>query len=221
MLKKAAGLAVQPFLGIRVQKFLVGRDPSTLSSGPMGRRARRPSVFESQVYHRSHDLLLPAKLIVMSLPIRKLLPHEPPLWIRASESILLITICCRPSGENQLCQSDLAGGLFESVAFRQARGDWWVSLFLLMPDHLHALISIPADKVLADVLSHWKEFTAKRLGIRWQRDFFEHRLRAEESYREKSDYILNNPVRRGLAACAADWPYVWMPDSPVHLPDRA
>jgi len=38
------------------------------------------------------------------------------------------------------------------------------------------------------------------MGIKWQRDFFEHRLRSDESWREKADYILANPVRKGLVA---------------------
>ncbi|MGD0651293.1 MAG: hypothetical protein ABSA97_09170 [Verrucomicrobiia bacterium] len=101
--------------------------------------------------------------------------------------------------------------VFESVEFRQARGDWWVHLLLLMPDHLHGLISFPSDKEMARVIAQWKEFTAKRLGLHWQRDFFDHRLRNEERLREKADYILNNPVRRGLVTRAEEWPYVWMP----------
>jgi REP element-mobilizing transposase RayT len=80
-----------------------------------------------------------------------------------------------------------------------------------MPDHLHGLISFPSDKEMARVIAQWKEFTAKRLGLHWQRDFFDHRLRNEERLREKADYILNNPVRRGLVTRAEEWPYVWMP----------
>jgi hypothetical protein len=36
----------------------------------------------------------------------------------------------------------------------------------------------------------WKRWTARQMGIEWQRDFFEHRLRSDESLREKTDYIL-------------------------------
>jgi len=34
-------------------------------------------------------------------------------------------------------------------------------------------------------VSKWKEWTTKTLKINWQRDFFEHQLRKEESLREK------------------------------------
>src|SRR5438477_7255935 len=85
--------------------------------------------------------------------------------------------------------------LFETVRHRQEKFLWWPYLFLLMPDHLHALLSFTASgKSLKLVVSKWKEWTAKVLGIVWQRDFFEHRLRHDESRREKADYILQNPV---------------------------
>jgi len=86
-------------------------------------------------------------------------------------------------------------------------------LVLLMPDHLHGLFSFPpSGKPIKLIVSQWKEWTAKKLGIRWQRDFFEHRLRQEESKREKADYILQNPVRKKLVNRAEDWPFLYFAD---------
>jgi putative transposase len=143
---------------------------------------------------------------------RKKLPHDLPLSIRSDIATFFITICCEPKAENQLCRQDIAAGIFETVTFRQARRDWWMELLLLMPDHLHALVSFPSDKDMTTVISQWKEFLAKKLGLQWQRDFFDHRLRSDESLRDKADYILQNPVRRGLVERAEDWSYVWVPD---------
>jgi REP element-mobilizing transposase RayT len=79
--------------------------------------------------------------------------------------------------------------------------------FLLMPDHLHALLSFPpSEKPIRLVISKWKEWTARTVGIQWQDDFFEHRLRHDESRRQKADYILENPVRKGLVSRTEDWP---------------
>ena len=58
-------------------------------------------------------------------------------------------------------------------------------------------------------MSKWKEWTCKEIGIVWQDDFFEHRLRHDESRREKADYILANPVRAELVGRAEDWPFVY------------
>jgi len=52
------------------------------------------------------------------------------------------------------------------------------------------------------------------MGIEWQRDFFEHRLRSAESWREKADYIRANPVRKGLEAQVSQWPQVFLPNRP-------
>jgi putative transposase len=62
---------------------------------------------------------------------------------------------------------------------------------------------------LAQTLGAWKGFTARACGVKWQRDFFDHRLRHDESWRAKSEYIAQNPVRAQLAASAEEWPYVW------------
>jgi len=82
-----------------------------------------------------------------------------------------------------------------------------------MPDHLHFLVSFPDNGLrMRTIVSKWKEWTAKSLAIRWQRDFFEHRLRRDESARQKADYILFNPVRAGLVSNPEDWPFVFVPE---------
>ena len=54
-----------------------------------------------------------------------------------------------------------------------------------------------------------EEWTAKEIRITWQDDFFEHRLRHDESRRQKANYILENPVRKQLVSRPEDWPYVY------------
>ncbi|MCE0498916.1 MAG: hypothetical protein LV481_13330 [Methylacidiphilales bacterium] len=80
-----------------------------------------------------------------------------------------------------------------------------------MPDHVHLLLSFPDMPSFAKVMGDWKRWLAIHHAISWQENFFEHRLRKEESLMQKGDYILQNPVRAGLVKEAKDWPYVWMP----------
>ena len=40
----------------------------------------------------------------------------------------------------------------------------------------------------------------------WQRGFFDHLLRSEESYAQKWDYVRGNPVRAQLVEKVEDWP---------------
>ena len=88
------------------------------------------------------------------------------------------------------------------------RGVWYLDLMLLMPDHLHALIAIDGETSLSKIISDFKRATVKFADIRWQRNFFDHRLRHDESLEEKAAYIRNNPVRAGLILGEEDWPYV-------------
>ncbi len=82
---------------------------------------------------------------------------------------------------------------------------------LLMPDHVHCLVSFPESESMRTVVTAWKHYLSNEHGLRWQRDFFDHRLRKEESYEEKAGYIRQNPVRAGLVKSAAEWPFVWEP----------
>jgi putative transposase len=151
---------------------------------------------------------------VKRLPVRKRLPHEAPLWVDPGKAHYFITICCKQRGRKQLTYRHIACELFETIKHRNSAGIWYVHLALLMPDHMHLLISFPqSEKRIQTIVSKWKEWTAKSLKIDWQRDFFEHRLRKEESFREKADYIFLNPVRAGLVKEKEDWSCVFIADS--------
>jgi REP element-mobilizing transposase RayT len=144
------------------------------------------------------------------LPQRKTLPHEIPSWVNPEREVYFVTINCHDRTTNQLALPGVSERVFGAVRFRQRSGLWWPHLFLLMPDHLHALISFPlSDKSARVIVSKWKEWVAKDIGIIWQRGFFEHRLRRDESFQAKSDYIQRNPVRKDLVANPDEWPFVY------------
>lgn len=82
-------------------------------------------------------------------------------------------------------------------------------LFLLMPDHVHALLSFPKHEAMPDVIGDWKRYQSKLFGIRWQDNFFDHRIRNTEEYLEKAAYIQRNPVAKGLCCQAEDWRWVF------------
>ena len=147
----------------------------------------------------------------MALPERKRIVHDLPSIIHGDEAIFFLTVCCEPRGQNQLCIPDVASRILDSIAFLHERGDWWMHFALLMPDHLHALVAFPSSRAMSEVVAQWKKFTARTCGITWQRDFFDHRLRGDESLRDKADYIALNPVREGLVVQPEDWPHLWMP----------
>ena len=142
------------------------------------------------------------------LPDRQKLPHGIPPWVREG-AVFFITVSCAKRGDNQLCLAETAGGLFEAIAFRHRKREWWVRLFLLMPDHCHALISFSREVSMKASISNWKRFTSRNLNIDWQRDFFDHRVRNVDFLQEKESYIMMNPVRKGLCERPEDWSYCW------------
>ena len=148
----------------------------------------------------------------MEPPRRVPLPHVPPAFV-PSGSLFFITVCPTPRGENQLARPAVWAELRAASEHYHRSGRWHVPLLLAMPDHVHLLAGFPAAESMARVIGAWKHFLTRRCEVVWQRDFFDHRLRANESYEEKAHYIRNNPVRAGLTSTPEAWPFVWTPET--------
>ena len=91
------------------------------------------------------------------------------------------------------------------------RDIWRLALFLVMPDHLHFIVHIPDGghgvAALPKIIANFKHLLSTRFGISFQRDFFDTRLRDNMHFAEKYQYILDNPVRKGLCATPEEWPF--------------
>jgi len=97
------------------------------------------------------------------------------------------------------------GGLFTDAVCHAA---------CLMQDHLHLVIS-PKDVNLVAPVNAWKSYTTHllhQMGVQgpvWQRSFYDHALRTEESTRSAAEYVIENAVRKGLVEDWTAYPYVW------------
>jgi REP element-mobilizing transposase RayT len=75
-----------------------------------------------------------------------------------------------------------------------------------MPDHLHIVVAGTQDDVnLVKFINDYKQKTGFWLsqnqpGVSWQKDFYDHILRKDESLPAVIQYILDNPRRKGLVA---------------------
>jgi REP element-mobilizing transposase RayT len=105
-------------------------------------------------------------------------------------------------------EASLARPLIDSVRHYHNRRRWFCRLFLLMPDHLHALLAFPRDKAMSQVIKEWKSYHARQHQVIWQDGYFDHRIRNRAELEEKADYIRQNPVAKGLVAQATDWRWV-------------
>ena len=90
----------------------------------------------------------------------------------------------------------------------------FVGRYVLMPDHLHLFVAFsPRSINLSDWIKSLKNSLSRTLRQRsvssphWQKGFFDHVLRSQESYSEKWAYVLLNPVRAGLVRQPGEWPY--------------
>jgi putative transposase len=110
------------------------------------------------------------------------------------------------------------------AAFRTAQAErpFAIDAIVVLPEHLHTVISLPADD--ADFSGRWRRIkglfsyriaTADppvshdargEYGI-WQRRFWEHTIRDDEDFARCVNYIHFNPVKHGLVTRVRDWPH--------------
>jgi len=140
----------------------------------------------------------------MDRPTRGKLGHAVPQWVKDG-SLFFITINCAERGLNSLCRADIGAGILKAAEFYNSTLIWNCRLILLMPDHLHAVISFPREAGLKIVVTNWKRFLAREYGIQWQRDFFDHRLRNHHEVIAKTSYVMMNPVRKALCERVEEW----------------
>lgn len=98
-----------------------------------------------------------------------------------------------------------------------------IDAWVVLPDHMHCLWTLPPGD--CDFPVRWQTIKArfsqsvprpkasrpslvhKRESGIWQRRYWEHTIRDDRDYAAHMDYIHFNPVKHGLAARPADWPY--------------
>jgi REP element-mobilizing transposase RayT len=123
--------------------------------------------------------------------------------------VYFITANLAQRGGDALIRDDAFSTIQESVDHYTAQGLWHVRLLVIMPDHIHALMSLNTrTKSISTIIGGWKRYLSKKVGLEWQKNFFEHRIRNQNELMEKESYLLNNPVRAGLCEKQVDWPYV-------------
>jgi putative transposase len=139
------------------------------------------------------------------------LHHRVPHWVEPGALFHIRIALDRGKEQTALTELTLGRAILGSAKFYEGKMRWHITLFLLMPDHLHALLSFALDESMSDVIRGWKRFHTRSKGITWQEGYFDHRMRADERGTQlsaKMKYIRQNPVVAGLCAKAQDWPWV-------------
>ncbi len=115
--------------------------------------------------------------------------------------------------------------LKESFRTVKQRYPFDIDAFVLLPDHLHCIWTLP--KTDADYPMRWSlikrlvsqktrdfhpvpistsRFKRRESGL-WQRRFWERQIRDDSDFEAHMDYIHWNPVKHGYVGAVADWPY--------------
>lgn len=113
--------------------------------------------------------------------------------------------------------------LRDAVRATRALHPFHIDGWVVLPDHMHCLWTLPLRDV--DFPVRWQMIKArfsrsvprpesrraslirKREAGIWQRRYWEHTVRDDRDYAVHMDYIHFNPVKHGLAARPADWPF--------------
>jgi putative transposase len=100
--------------------------------------------------------------------------------------------------------------IFEAALVR-VRGSFGLCVYgyVVMPEHVHLLISEPQRGTLAEAIKSLKQGVARRL-LRdgehfWQKRYYDFNIRSHRQFIEKLRYIHRNPVKRGLCEHPEDW----------------
>jgi REP-associated tyrosine transposase len=125
---------------------------------------------------------------------------------RDRPTIAFLTICTLHR-EVGLAKPGVHDGLVQ--AWNQADA-WLVGAYVIMPDHIHLFCAPQNEEV---VIEHWISFWKRQFrrlcksAPRFQSRGFHHRLRRDENYSVKWEYVRQNPVRAGLVKTPDEWQY--------------
>jgi len=116
--------------------------------------------------------------------------------------------------------------LRESFRVSKQNYDYQIDAIIVLPDHLHMIISLDNAKNYPKIIRSIKQYFSKRLDVNcylnyeqspsrdkegylpvWQKRFFEHTIRDEEDLQNILEYMYLNPQKHGLVEDAKDWQY--------------
>jgi putative transposase len=119
-----------------------------------------------------------------------------------------VTFCCYH--RRLLLTTEASRRIFES-ALERVRHSFRLQVYgyVVMPEHVHLLLSEPRRDTLADALKSLKQGISRRLigdaEHFWQKRYYDFNIRDYPQFVEKLRYIHRNPVKAGLCECPEDW----------------
>ena len=117
-----------------------------------------------------------------------------------------VTFSC--SGRRPFLAIPTARNIFErSLEAMRRRYDFVVCGYVVMPEHVHLLVSEPKKAILSKAIQALKLSVSVQSKERpfWQPRYYDFNVHNEEKRVEKLRYMHRNPVVRGLVEKPEDW----------------
>jgi putative transposase len=131
-------------------------------------------------------------------------------WSQTGDDYFLTGCLNRP--HTGLTSDPLAGAVQAQLRELEVSDHWLVRTSVLMPDHLHLLVTLRQRGSLSATMRLFKGPLTPKLrkhGLRWQENFYDHRLRSIEELWPTFLYIFLNPYRAGLVETGQKWPWYY------------
>ena len=99
--------------------------------------------------------------------------------------------------------------LVEIMQHYRATGNYKLHAFVVMPDHVHLLIT-PEGVTIERAMQLIKGGFSRRVGAKlpvWQKGFVERRMRDADEFMTRREYIHQNPARAHLVQSAEEYPF--------------
>ncbi|OGS22139.1 MAG: hypothetical protein A2252_04650 [Elusimicrobia bacterium RIFOXYA2_FULL_39_19] len=129
--------------------------------------------------------------------------------------VFFLTLCTSKK-QNVFANSEIANCLVNEIDFRFTKlKEITVFAYCIMPDHLHLLLKLNEGygKTLQGWVAAFKRHTTKTILQNafvkplWQTNYYEHIVRKDESLNKIAEYIVNNPVRKGMVSIWEDYAF--------------
>jgi REP element-mobilizing transposase RayT len=133
--------------------------------------------------------------------------HRTPGWVR--DGVRFHVRLRAESKQSSLITPNLGSELLTAARRYHELRHWWCDLFLLMPDHVHAILAFPRDPGMTITIRNWKRGTKRFQHVQWEEGFFDHRLRTDSDVTGKWHYIRRNPLAKNLCGNEDDWKWWW------------
>jgi REP element-mobilizing transposase RayT len=125
--------------------------------------------------------------------------------------------------------------IIDSLKFCRANKGLKLNAYVIMPNHIHLIVQTEPGVDLSDVMRDFKRFTSREISKQletdnqrvflevfakaalsakgntkykiWQDEFHPEAIYSEQFYKQKVDYLHDNPCRKGFVASPQDWLY--------------